>query len=42
MDLESYETIELSIPEEIKEEIKDGDQVEYWNAEGTKMIKKKI
>jgi|TARA_Y100000310_G_scaffold32133_1_gene30513 translation initiation factor 5A len=42
MDLESYETIELTIPEELKEGIKDGDQIEYWNAEGTKMIKKKI
>src|SRR3989344_7142494 len=37
MDLESYETIDLLIPkelkEELKEELKDGDQVEYWDAE---------
>ena len=42
MDLESYETIELSIPEELKEELKDGDQIEYWDAEGNKLIKRKI
>jgi len=46
MDLESYETIDLLIPkelkEELKEELKSGDQVEYWDAEGTKIIKKKL
>jgi len=42
MDLESYETIELAIPESLKEELKEGDKVEYWDAEGTKLIKKKI
>jgi translation initiation factor 5A len=42
MDLESYETIDLSIPEELKEELKDGDQVEYWETEGSKIIKRKI
>lgn len=42
MDLESYETIELALPEELKSEIKDGDQVEYWDVEGVKIIKKKV
>lgn len=42
MDLESYETIELPIPEELKSEIKDGDQIEYWNVEGVKIIKRKM
>jgi translation initiation factor 5A len=42
MDLESYETIELTMPEELKEELKDGDQVEYWESQGYKIIKKKI
>jgi len=46
MDLESYETIDLLIPpelkEELKEDLKDGDQIEYWDAEGTKIIKKKL
>ena len=46
MDLESYETIDVLIPKELKEELteelKSGDQVEYWDAEGTKIIKKKL
>jgi len=42
MDLQSFETIELIIPEDLKEELKDGDQVEYWVVEGSKVIKRKI
>lgn len=42
MDLESYETFELVVPEELKEELKDGDQVEYWDVEGARIIKRKI
>ena len=42
MDLESYETLEMPIPEEIKEELKDGDQVEYWEVEGSRIIKRKV
>tara|TARA_Y100000310_G_scaffold328622_1_gene397052 strand:- start:1178 stop:1567 length:390 start_codon:yes stop_codon:yes gene_type:complete len=42
MDLESYETIELAIPEELKEELKDGEQIEYWESEGHKIVKRKI
>ncbi len=42
MDLESYETIELPISEELKSQVKDGDQVEYWDVEGTKLIKRKV
>jgi translation initiation factor 5A len=42
MDLESYETIELAVPEELKEELKSEDQVEYWESEGYKIIKRKI
>ena len=42
MDLESFETIELIISEELKAEIKDGDKVEYWTAQGTKIIKRKM
>lgn len=42
MDLENYETIEVPIPEELKSEIKEGDQVEYWDVEGTKIIKRKM
>jgi translation initiation factor 5A len=42
MDLDSYETIELAVPEELKEQLKDGDQVEYWDVEGIKVIKRKL
>ena len=42
MDLESYETMEMSIPADLKEEVKEGDQVEYWEVEGNKIIKRKI
>jgi len=41
MDLESYETIEVPIIEELKGEIKGEDQVEYWDIEGEKIIKRK-
>ena len=42
MDLESFETIELAIPEDLKDELKGEDQVEYWESQGYKIIKKKI
>jgi translation initiation factor 5A len=42
MDLENFETIELLVPEDIKDQLKDGDQVEYWNVQGTKIIKRKL
>lgn len=42
MDLASYETIELPVPEELKTELKEGDQVEYWDVEGQKIIKRKV
>jgi translation initiation factor 5A len=41
MDLESYETLEISVPEELKD-LKGEDQVEYWDVEGQKIIKKKF
>jgi len=41
MDLETFETIEVPMMEDLKGEIKEEDQVEYWNIEGTKIIKKK-
>ena len=40
MDSESFESFELNIPESLKEDIKEGVQVEYWNVEGTKVIKR--
>jgi len=42
MDLESYETLDLPMPEGLKDEIKEEDQIEYWDIEGDKLIKKKI
>lgn len=40
MDLESYETIEVRIPSELREDLKEGMQVEYWDIEGQKIIKR--
>lgn len=42
MDVETFETISLPIPEELKPEMKEGLQVEYWDIEGLKVIKKVI
>jgi translation initiation factor 5A len=42
MDLETFETIEMVVPEDIKEELKEGNQVEYWDVDGKKIIKKKL
>jgi translation initiation factor 5A len=39
MDMQTFENFELPIPEELKAELKDGDTVEYWIAEGSKFIK---
>lgn len=38
MDLESYETLELDIPEEFKDKVVDGANILYWDI-GVKMIK---
>ena len=38
MDLESYETLDISFLEEIKEELAPEKQVEYWDVEGKKVI----
>jgi len=42
MDLENFETIEMPCPEEIKNEITENSNVEYWNVEGRKIIKRKL
>jgi len=39
MDLESYETFNLDIPEELQDELKEGMTVLYWNIIGDKIIK---
>ena len=40
MDSESFENLELPIPEEFKENLTEGVTVEYWDIEGEKLIKK--
>ncbi|MFH1311271.1 MAG: translation initiation factor IF-5A [Nanoarchaeota archaeon] len=42
MDLESFETMEIDCPEEIREEITESSNVEYWDIEGKKIIKRKL
>ncbi|MEK6906864.1 MAG: translation initiation factor IF-5A [Nanoarchaeota archaeon] len=43
MDLESFETLEVACPEDdIKSELEPNSNVEYWNVEGERVIKRKI
>lgn len=42
MDLESFETMDMEIPEELKGEIDSNSSVEYWDIEGRKIIKRKL
>ncbi len=42
MDLENFETLELDCPEEIKSQLEINSNVEYWDIEGQKIIKRKI
>jgi translation initiation factor 5A len=42
MDLENFETLELDCPEEIKSELEVNSNVEYWDIEGIKIIKRKV
>lgn len=41
MDLESFETLEVPCDAELKESISEGSNVEYWNVEGEKIVKRK-
>lgn len=42
MDLDSFETFDIEIPEELKAEIDTNSSVEYWDIEGRKIIKRKL
>ncbi len=43
MDLESFETLDIPIIEELREDIKPEDQIEYWIIDdGVKIIKRKL
>src|SRR3989344_4626692 len=39
MDLETYETFDVKIPEEFKDQVKEGLQVNYWIIMGQKIIR---
>lgn len=41
MDSESYETLDVPLPEDLKDELKEGDNVMYWVVAGQKVIKQK-
>ena len=42
MDMESFETIDLPYPKDFEDAIVDGDQIEYWDIEGIKTIRRKL
>ncbi|MEX0920138.1 MAG: translation initiation factor IF-5A [Candidatus Pacearchaeota archaeon] len=42
MDLESFETLDVNCPEAVKSELEASSNVEYWDIEGQKIIKRKI
>jgi len=43
MDLESFETLDVDCPEqEVRAQLKEGENAEYWDIEGLKIIKRKI
>ncbi|MBU0959589.1 MAG: translation initiation factor IF-5A [Nanoarchaeota archaeon] len=42
MDLENFETLEIMCPEELKSGLAENDNVEYWDIEGAKIIKRKL
>ena len=41
MDGESYETLDLPLPEDLKEDLKEGDQIIYWVVGTQRVIKQK-
>jgi translation initiation factor 5A len=42
MDLENFENFEIPCDEEIKSELQENSNVEYWDVEGRKIIKRKL
>ena len=42
MDLENFETIEIQCPGEVKSTLEANSNVEYWDVEGAKIIKRKL
>lgn len=42
MDLESFETIDVPCSEEIRSQVEANSNVEYWDIEGEKIVKRKL
>ena len=42
MDAENFENFDLIIPEGLKDDVKEGMTVEYWDVEGKKLIKRTL
>jgi translation initiation factor 5A len=42
MDLESFETIDITIPAELTGQLSENDNVEYWDIEGALLLKRKL
>jgi translation initiation factor 5A len=42
MDLESFETIDVPCSDEIKSELGENSNVEYWDIEGERIVKRKL
>jgi len=42
MDLENFETLEIPCSEDIKQELEINSNVEYWDVEGEKIVKRKM
>lgn len=40
MDSESFETLEIPISEEIRQDVSEGKQAEYWLVDGVKVLKR--
>ena len=40
MDSESFESLDLVVPEDLKEQVNGGENVEYWDVEGEKILKR--
>ncbi|NCO11025.1 translation initiation factor IF-5A [Candidatus Pacearchaeota archaeon CG_4_9_14_0_2_um_filter_39_13] len=40
MDMESFETLDVAFDEEVKDQLEIEKQVEYWDIEGTKIVKR--
>jgi translation initiation factor 5A len=42
MDLENFETLEVNVPEDLRGQLEENSNVEYWDIEGVKLIKRTL